>query len=66
MGQNGLGQSDCRIFKLTISSEHKDEKAWFFACWYRLIEIKSWLKNDELGMVKNGCGHSGLRTQKLA
>ena len=29
MGQNALDQSDCRIFKLTISQEHKDEKAWF-------------------------------------
>ena len=42
MGQNGLGQLDCRIFKLTIYAEHKDEKARFFACWYRLMEIKSW------------------------
>ena len=32
MDQNALGQSDCRIIKLTISLEHKDEKAWFFAC----------------------------------
>ena len=24
MGQNALGQSDCRIFKLTLSPEHKD------------------------------------------
>ena len=33
---------------------------------YIFIEIKSSLKNIELGMVKNGCGHSGLRTLKLA
>ena len=32
MDQNALGQSDCRIIKLTISLEHKDEKTWFFAC----------------------------------
>ena len=62
MDQNALGQSDCRIIKLTISLEHKDEKAWFFACWYRFMEIKSWLKNIMVGMVKIGCGHSGLRT----
>ena len=43
-----------------------DEKAWFFAYWCRFIEIKSWLKNIGVGMVKNGCGHSGLRTLKLA
>ena len=51
MGQNALDQSDCRSFKLTISPEHKDEKAWFFACWYRLMEIKSWLKK-----YLGGCG----------
>ena len=22
-----------------------DEKAWFFACWYLFMDIKSWLKN---------------------
>ena len=59
MGQNALDQSDCIIFKLTISLEQNDEKVWFFAYWCRFIEIKSWL-------VKNGCGHSGLRTLKLA
>ena len=66
MGQNAIGQSDCRIFELTVSPEHKYEKAWFFACWHRLMEIKSWLKNIGEGIVKNGCGHSGLRTLKLA
>ena len=66
MGQNALGQSDCRICKLTISPEHKDEKAWFFACWYRSVKIKSWLKYIGVGMVKNGCGYSGLRILKLA
>ena len=30
------------------------------------MEIKSWLKNIEMGVVKNMCDHSGLRTQKLA
>ena len=40
-------------------------KAWFFTCWYRLMEIKSWLKYIDVGLVKNGCGHSGLRTLKL-
>ena len=45
MGQNALSQSDSRSFKLALSPEHNDQKARFFACWYRLIEIKSWLKN---------------------
>ena len=66
IGQNALNQSDCSIFKLTVSLEQNDENAWFFAYWCRFIEIKSWLKNIGVGMVKNGCGHSGLRTLKLA
>ena len=39
MSQNALGQSDCRIFKLTISPEQKDEKDW----------EKSLMKNPEVG-----------------
>ena len=30
------------------------------------METKSWLKNIEVDVVKNGCGHTGLRTLKLA
>ena len=30
------------------------------------MEIKSWLKNIGVSMVKNGCGHSDIRTLKLA
>ena len=54
MGQNALDQSECSIdyFKLTIYLEQNDEKAWFLACWCRLIEIKSWLKNIGVGVVK--------------
>ena len=65
MGQNALDQSACSIFKLTMSLEQIDKKAWFFAYWYRFIQIKSWLKNIGVGIVKTGCGHSGLRTLKL-
>ena len=66
MGQNALGQSDCSIFKVTLSPEHNDGEVRFFGCWYRFMEIKSWLKNIGVGMVKNGWSHSGLRTLKLA
>ena len=66
MGQNALGQSDCRIFKLTISLEHKNGKAWIFACWDRSMKIESWFKNIGMSVVRNGCGYSGLRTLKLA
>ena len=64
MGQNALGQSDCRIFKSTITLDQYDKKPWFFACWCRFMESRSWLKNIEV--IKNGCGHSVLRTLKLA
>ena len=42
--QNALSQSDCRIFKYTISPDHIDETASFFACWYKFTRSKSWLK----------------------
>ena len=58
-------QSDLRIFKSTLSLEQNDEKAWIFACWYRFMEIKSWSKSIGVGMVKNGCDHSGIKTLKL-
>ena len=63
MGQNALGQSDCRIFKSTVSLEQNDEKASFLVYWYRFMEIKSWSKNVGVDMVKNGCGP---RTLKLS
>ena len=62
MGQNVLGQSNY----MNISLEQIDEIAWFFACWYKFLEIKSWLKNFGIGVVKNGCDQSGPRTLKLA
>ena len=37
----------------------------FFACQYRFVEFKSWLKNIWLGVVKTGCGLSGPRILKL-
>ena len=66
MGQNAVNPSDCSIFKLTISLEQNDEKAWIFTCWHRFKEIKSWFKNIVMGVDKYGCGHSGLRALKLA
>ena len=64
MGQNALGQLDYRIFNLRTLEQY-DEKSWFFACRYRFMESRSWLKNIEVDVVKNGCGHSVLRTLKL-
>ena len=57
MSQNVLAQSDCKIFKSVISLKQNDERAWFFACRYIFMEIKSWLKNFGVNVVKNGCGH---------
>ena len=50
MGQNSLIQSNCRIFKSSVSLEENDGKAWFFACWYKFMEIKSWSKNGLFGV----------------
>ena len=37
LGQNALGQPDCRIFELIISLEQNDEIAWFFN-----VDSSSW------------------------
>ena len=66
MGQNAVCQWDCRILKSTTSLEQNIEKAWFFGCWYRFMEIKSWLKNIGVDIVKNGSSHYGLSTLKAA
>ena len=65
MCQNVFGQSDCRIFKQIISLQRKDEKAWFFACWYKFIKTKNWSKNIGIDVVINVCAHSGCRNLKL-
>ena len=64
-GQNAFDQSICRILKLTIALKQIDKKGWIFACCYRFMKIKILLKNIGVGMIKNGCGHSGRGTLKL-
>ena len=59
-GQNGLSQSDSRIFKSTIFPKQINETVLFFACWYKFTKVKSWSKLFCLGMVKNGFGQSEL------
>ena len=54
MHQNALGQSNFRIFKSTIFLEQNDGKVSFFVWWHRFIQIKSWLKNTGVGVIKNG------------
>lgn len=34
-----------RIFKSAVSQEQLGQSAYFFACWYRLKESKSWIEN---------------------
>ena len=51
--------------KLTLSEEWTNGINRFFAHWYRFITAKSWLKIYWVGLVKNGCGQSGLGTLKL-
>ena len=41
-------------------------RTWFFACWYRFMEINSWYKNIGVSMIKKMCGHSVYMTLKLA
>ena len=50
IGQNVLDQSDHSIFKSNISLEQNNEKTWLFACWYKFIEIKTWMKSIGVGV----------------
>ena len=65
MDQNTLGQSDCRTCKSTISLKQNDEKVWFFGCWYKFMEINSWLKKFWGEDGQNGYVYSGYKTLKL-
>ena len=62
IGQNIFSQSDCRIYKSTISPEQIGETASFFACRYKFTKLKVDQKIFWLTMVKNGFGQSGLWT----
>ena len=50
--------------ELTVSEEWADGINWFFACWYKFMQIKRCLKIFGVGMVKNRCGQSGDGTLK--
>ena len=66
IGQSALSQSDCRIFKSTVSPEQIDETA---SVWYvdtNSQKLKVDWKIFSLSMVKNGYGQSRLWTLKLA
>ena len=41
--------------KFTLSQEWTDGINWYFACWYKFMQIKRWLKILGTRMAKNGC-----------
>ena len=49
-----MGQSDYRIFKLTLSLEQNDGKAWFFN-----VDIDSW-KLKGFRTLKLAVSHEGI------
>ena len=53
-------------FLINYISRTKWWKSLIFACRYRFMENRSWLRNIGMGVVRNGCGHSVFRTLKLA
>ena len=53
IGWNALSQSDCRVFKSTISPEQIDEIASFFVWWYKFTKIRSYSKNFLVGYDQN-------------
>ena len=55
MGQNGLGQSDYRIFKSTISLEQNDEKAWKLEVDWIILGWAWWKMGVSTQDSKTGC-----------
>ena len=51
--------------KFTVSHEWTDRINRFFACWYKLMQVKRLLKILGIGMAKNGCGQSCDEALKL-
>ena len=61
MAQKTLGQSDCKVFNYIC------RKSLIFCMLMQIYgNIKSWLENMGICMVKSRYGHVGLRTLKLA
>ena len=53
MAKNECGQSGLWNLKLTVSQERTDGTHSFFAYWNNFTQIKRWLKNFGVTMVKN-------------
>ena len=52
--KNGHGYLGLRTLKFTVSQEWIDELGLFFACWYKLMKVKSYFNNYCVRVVKNG------------
>ena len=61
----GYSQYSLWTLKLTVSQEWMDGINWFFAYWYKFMQIEIQLKIFEFVAIKNGCGHPGDGTLKL-
>ena len=64
MVKNGRGHLGLGTLKSAISQEWIDEISWFFACWSKFRNAKSYFNNYRVGMVKDGQGpvdHGTLR-----
>ena len=57
MVQNGCDQSGHGTLKLTVSQESTDGMNYFFACQCKFSEVKSYLNDFWVSVVKNGHGH---------
>ena len=63
MVKNGCGQSVLWTLKLTVSQEWTYGVDWFFCMLVQFQQVKRWLKNFWVSIVKNGCDSD--RTLKL-
>ena len=64
-GQEWLWKYGLWSVKLTVCQEWTDGINWFFACWYKFMQIEMQLEIFWVGMVKNGCGQPGNGSLKL-
>ena len=51
--------------KFTVCQKWTEGINWFFACWYKFMQIKRWFKILRTGLMKNGCGQSCGRALNL-
>ena len=52
--QYGCGLFDLGTLKSALSQEWIDDMSWFFPCWYKFREAKSYCDNYLVGLAKKG------------